>query len=535
MKKPMLPAPRQLVDLLLESPGVAAAVQRLEAPVLRRLIDSVGLEDAGDIVALASTEQLAEVFDEDLWQSERAGEEETFSADRFTTWLAVMMELGAAHVASRLTAFEEEFVVMALSSLVYVFDLRRLHLRALDDDDPIDEYLDKLLESALSHEFADHLVYARDEAAWDNVLDVLLALDAEHEDFLERLMNRLIGITNEMAEESGGMYDLLTAADELHQDVAFEREQRRERKGFVAPRTAAGFLEAIGRQTPEHHRDDTAKDYVTEGYFEQLSNGADAVREHESKRGTRALETGQPAGNEIAEDSLADEHRLLGLLRDAEVLRDEQPLRLTTGANGTTAFAHVRKVLEMASDDPQSYAARAGELAYLANVLVAGCSFEGRRMRPVEAAEAALAVCNLGLEWLAERPSPESGTSTILVRPFKIGWSLLRREVHGRAGESLQAWLAHRLQGGPDRELSILSASLRKALHEGKPWRVYGRLDALGNHLPPETVVRLKGLFDECPTWRPADDSLTGREFVASLARLQDIGAFCDSLVDENA
>jgi len=77
-------------------PDLAAQIQSLAPPVLARLIGEVGLEDAGELVAFATTEQLARVFDEDLWASARPGEDERFDARRFVTWLEVMLEAGDA-------------------------------------------------------------------------------------------------------------------------------------------------------------------------------------------------------------------------------------------------------------------------------------------------------------------------------------------------------------------------------------------------------------------------------------------------------
>ena len=54
----------QLLLRILDRPELVAALRELPAPVLGRLIDRVGLEDAGELVALASSEQLQGVFDQ---------------------------------------------------------------------------------------------------------------------------------------------------------------------------------------------------------------------------------------------------------------------------------------------------------------------------------------------------------------------------------------------------------------------------------------------------------------------------------------
>lgn len=82
----------ELVARILDTPDLAASIHALDGPALVKLIDAVGLEDAGEIVAFARADQLAEVFDEDLWRSERAGDDERFDGDRFLVWLEVLME-----------------------------------------------------------------------------------------------------------------------------------------------------------------------------------------------------------------------------------------------------------------------------------------------------------------------------------------------------------------------------------------------------------------------------------------------------------
>ena len=46
----------ELVASILENPELVTAVRELPAPVLGRLIERVGLEDASELVALVSTE-----------------------------------------------------------------------------------------------------------------------------------------------------------------------------------------------------------------------------------------------------------------------------------------------------------------------------------------------------------------------------------------------------------------------------------------------------------------------------------------------
>ena len=63
--------------------------------MLKRLIDHVGLHDAGDLIALTTTEQMREILEESLWESLTPGRRTGCSPERFLEWLDVMLEAGA--------------------------------------------------------------------------------------------------------------------------------------------------------------------------------------------------------------------------------------------------------------------------------------------------------------------------------------------------------------------------------------------------------------------------------------------------------
>jgi hypothetical protein len=184
---------RSLLYRILESPEQVSALQHLPPPALARLIHHVGLEDAGELVALATTQQLARIFDEDLWRGERPGREERFDAERFGLWLEVMLEMGADRAAARLAEMDEDFVTFALSGQILVLDLDALTLHRLRPGGgrvDQEELVDKALESSLCHELDRFLLIARRPESWDAVLSVLVALDEAHHELLTRLLER---------------------------------------------------------------------------------------------------------------------------------------------------------------------------------------------------------------------------------------------------------------------------------------------------------------------------------------------------------
>src|ERR1700730_1736358 len=94
--------PRRLLDRILDTPHLARVVPQLQPQVLHRVIQNFGLEDCGELVALATPEQLARVFDLDLWRAAQPGMDEQFDADRFGVWLEVLMESDATSAAQKL-------------------------------------------------------------------------------------------------------------------------------------------------------------------------------------------------------------------------------------------------------------------------------------------------------------------------------------------------------------------------------------------------------------------------------------------------
>src|SRR5262249_53018060 len=74
---------RPLLERILDTPHLPQVVPRLKPELLHRLIERCGLEDCGELVALATPDQLSRVFDLDLWRAGQPGLDEQFDAERF--------------------------------------------------------------------------------------------------------------------------------------------------------------------------------------------------------------------------------------------------------------------------------------------------------------------------------------------------------------------------------------------------------------------------------------------------------------------
>jgi hypothetical protein len=100
-----------------------------------------------------------------------------------------------------------------------------------------------------------------------------------------------------------------------------------------------------------------------------------------------------------------DVAHLVRLLADVTGHVAAESAALVPSAAGSL-LGHALRELE--SSEPLVHAERLEELGYLANVLIAGEPNAGRRFRPIEALETAVAVCD---EALASELGPARGTN----------------------------------------------------------------------------------------------------------------------------
>lgn len=358
------PEPRHVLSRILDEPALVAEVRALPPAALAKLIDRVGLEDAGEIVALATTEQIERVFDEDLWTRARAGDDETFDADRFVVWLEILLEAGSDVAARRLAELAPDVVTLAFHRLVSVVDTDALATEIAegmrDDADEIEE----ALEGALSHELGEYMIIGRRHDGWDAIVSALVALDSEDHSTCARLLDRLVAMTDREAREEGGLHEVLSNADSLADDVAGDRNERRAGDGFVAPADARAFLKLARQSTDDH-----ARDPVTKAYFRELD---------------RSPRPEPPRLQRIIEAAELPKRRALPKRTDARMLAT------ILGALDAAKHTTCRE-----------------ELAFLVNVLLAG---DTKRWRPADAAEAVVAIVEHGLGVIAaaSKSSPEA-------------------------------------------------------------------------------------------------------------------------------
>jgi hypothetical protein len=405
------------------------------------------MNDAGGLMALTPTALLARALDEAVWR--HLGTQTRFDADVFIDWLEVWINEGEAFTAERLLALDEDMLALCFGAVVRVEDSHvTAFVRGPDDagealDPGAGQALDPGAGTALIDRF---LVTAHLEDEWDVIHAALMALWSHGPDRLTALLERLTLDDSRPNEE--------LAHGVLHQDAAGAREAQQERAGFVPPSAAQAFL-ALARalsidelvtmtdydlETARHLRQiDFGK---REGQREASATGPATDPEPSAGAAESATDTGAVAahagtGSGVAATAAAG---LWTLLASAGIV-DSPAVGRLTGPSAGSELVLARRLDRLAAADPSGMARVGTELAYLANVLLAGIDFPvTERTREDEARGLAFATANLGLELLeARRLDVALDEPPGLIRTFLVAWRTLSELPHHlvRAFEAL--------------------------------------------------------------------------------------------------
>lgn len=386
------PTPARILNHILETPALVSAVRELPGPALAKLIDSVGLEDASELVALASTAQLETVFDEDLWQSggDNAWQEQ-FDPARFALWLHAFVEAGEDALVRRLVELPLDLVTLAVQRLILVLDIESLAIEMSSSGQDLD-HLEKALDSCAYEEWEEFRLIARNDAAWDDVCQALLALDRDHHQLLRQILEQCAAMSGEWIDDNGGLYSVLTSEEMMESDVKAERDDRRARKGFVSAADARAFLLLARASSGETG----VRDPISKAYFRELEPT------RSKPLPARATRPRQAGGVARLQKLLLGTHGMdpTAAVPDTSLAPNRSSVRLLD-----------RCLAQLRSSDPELYDARMGELTYLANVLIAAPKRRGRQLRPVEAIEVAVTIVDRGLtEAVGEQRAGSSQT-----------------------------------------------------------------------------------------------------------------------------
>lgn len=383
-----------LLHKIFSIPDLPQKIQTLPAPILKRWILEIGLEDSAEILALASSQQLTNLLDEDLWQQSAPGEQETFDREQLALWFEVLQEMGSRKAASKLVEMDEDFLAFAFSQYTLVIDLDAiaLSLANTSETDWKAKHLEKALESYLYYEVDAFRVIAKPGAPWDAIINILNSLEELDWDLTLRLLQRLCDVSTSAAEDAGGLYELLSDEDQLENDINFSREVRRTQQGYVAATDALAFLGWI-KATPD--KDILEKENPTaRAYFREY-------------KGTPLLQ----------KNSSSDWEESIPLLKDnatpIAVRKTHEPNTPTKSPQKISPF--LKKIQSLSETDPEGYAQALLELNFLTQTISVGEKRE-EKWRLQEAAAEVIQLCELGMKL-----SPQNNKLTVL-QLFSLGY-----------------------------------------------------------------------------------------------------------------
>ncbi len=405
-----------LIIQLIDDSAVVPYVQSLDEHSLLRLINHIGLEDAGHIAAMATGGQLTRIFDTILWKGNGPGKAETFDPNEFGIWMEIMQATSPQDAVRYALSMDEELLLLGLTGNLLVVDNESLLLRMQNASrSHQDDLLEKVLESHFFLEWGDFLVLAGNNRYWDALINLLVDLGVEDSVFTTFLLERLCMLTTDYIEDNGGLYNVLTATETLETDLAAEREERRAHQGYVPPETAGAFLEQA-RCTPlEQLLTEQESDCLTRAYFAALQ--AETV-------GPRENVTPMNAEKGTASATLPVLQRQLV---NAGIVVTEQPslvIDAVVEGEGDVLNAVLREMRNYNSDQ---FDRCISELHYPANVVVSAEAINGR---PVEAARYVIRICSKGASYslsphaLSNEAVRELLCKESLVKMFRIGYHL---------------------------------------------------------------------------------------------------------------
>ena len=380
---------KSLIERVIDAPELARIVHALTPQTFSSLVQRVGMDDAGPLLALATREQLETAFEDDLFAGHAPGQREAFDRSRFIVWLEAMLAEGETFTAERIARLPEDTVVEALSSIVNILDEDALLLRLRGQAPDLDT---SAAERALATSIDGYVIEARVEEGFDAASALIFALDRTRPEFLERLLDRCARVAERYLDEGDEVSTALSAEGTLAEDVESAREARRARRGYVEARAAKAFL-LLAREPLSTSVAGLDRDPLTVDYFRNVA--APALRPM---------------------DELDVPPKLLHAIEAIE--RAAGSAELTgTGLEGhghapAAASPLVEAMRHLRRADAHAFAERLEEFAYLTNVLMAAGHAEGgARLGQVDAAEAVLATVAFGAELLL-RSGPSTARRT---------------------------------------------------------------------------------------------------------------------------
>lgn len=359
------PSERDLFHRILNTPHLEQVIPRLQPEVLHRALQKFGLEDCGELVSLATPEQLARVFDLDLWRAAQPGLDEQFDADRFGVWLEVLLEFGAEAAARKLAGIDAELVITGVAQHALVFD--RAAVSSYETLEGVRIEVSHSGDDGLTSDIGGYALAARRTDSWEAIVEVLMSLEAGHSPYFHQVMRGCRMLSNSRPE-ADGLHDLCTDGDQTMFDLAVDRERRREKQGYVTPAQARAFLQ-MARRLQLQSESRPSDNPLARAYFRAIEETAVEFEKASGILGTgtgpdpSSASSSAPSSESYAE-SIAEVNEVL---TEAGVLA-QQPKGLLGGSQTQTPrLGLIQACMQFALDrDPTAFLTRTEEIVFLA-------------------------------------------------------------------------------------------------------------------------------------------------------------------------
>jgi hypothetical protein len=142
--------PRRM-DALLEAADPAAAVAALSLPELYFLVKEVGLGEAGELVALATPEQLRGCLDMDIWDRDR------LQFDAAVPWLQALVEAGFEKLTEVWERLDPELSALILARTTRIYDHTLEEAADEDEERPMITTVDTFFTVVITAEREDEI------------------------------------------------------------------------------------------------------------------------------------------------------------------------------------------------------------------------------------------------------------------------------------------------------------------------------------------------------------------------------------------
>jgi hypothetical protein len=516
-------------------PALPALVRSLSPGALAQLCSRIGIHDATEIMAAAPAAQLVRALDVALWKNPRPGLSDVFDRSELMAWLAAWLEVGEAFTAETMESIPDEDLVLYLSHVLTVSTGDMWGFERSTEIEDLDRiYAPSYHESA----YGPFVVTAILSEDWETIRAALDALWLRQPERMLHLFSQLAASESMLAPQE--------SRESSNADFASLRESARERHGHVTAAGARAFLAFAERVSLDELVELREFDLETRRHLSVIESfpGESSAGTPEEEPDPRLAHTDHaaPAKPEALQHDACIDSSALDTIRarlQEEGLLDAPPQqRLLTSSRAGRRLPLVEALAQLSGSDPAALDARARELAYLANVLLAGVALNDRAMSAADARQAALALCNLGLETLqARQEDPCLGNGEPgLVRLFLIGRSVLQ-DIPDRLVRAFACAL-ERLQAassGPAHEWLVAEAQaafvdLRDAVTRHDLAAARDAMTVMGFFFDGRSCHRALALLDEIPRLARTAGGETALTWIESLRDLSTLSRLLDGI-----